>query len=85
MTNAPTWRRVYDDIRRQIESGELEPGEQLPSTQHLMREYGHLSPGGESISGTTVRKAVMMLQAEGWLTGYPGLGVYVAKEPPTGR
>lgn len=80
MTNAPTWRRVYDDLRHQIETGELAPGDQLPSTAGLMRQYGHLSPRGEAISGTTVRKAIMMLQAEGLLTGYPGLGVYVAKQ-----
>lgn len=81
MPSEAVWRRVYDDIRRQIETGELEPGDQLPSTPNMVQQFAHLSPRGQ-ISMTTVRKAIMILQAEGWLTGYPGLGVYVSDKLP---
>lgn len=82
MTVTPAWRLIYDDIRRQIESGELEPGDQLPSTAGLMAEYANLTPRG-AVSPGTVRRAIQTLQAQGWLTSWPGLGVYVADNPPT--
>lgn len=82
MSTTPPWRMIYDDIRRQIESGELEPGDQLPSTPHLCRQYAHLVPRG-AVSPGTVRRAIQTLQAQEWLTSVPGLGVYVADKPPS--
>jgi len=78
MTTTPAWRIVYDDIRRQIDSGELRPGDQLPSTAGLVAQYSNLTPRG-ALSPGTVRRAVQALQDQGYLTGWPGLGVYVAK------
>jgi len=77
MSTTPPWRLIYDDIRRQIEDGELESGDQLPSTPHLQRQYAHLVPRG-AVSAGTVRRAIQTLQAQGWLDSVPGLGVYVA-------
>jgi len=68
---------IYDDIRRQIETGDLGPGDQLPSTPHLQQQYAHLVPRG-AVSAGTVRRAIQTLQAQGYLSSVPGLGVYVA-------
>lgn len=73
----PAWQMIYDDIRRKIETGELAPGAKLPSTAGLRTEYAHVTPDG-TVSAGTVRRAVQTLQAQGYLTSWPGLGVYVA-------
>lgn len=79
MTVTPAWRVVYDDIRRQIDDGELQPGDQLPSTTGLIEQYAHLTPRG-ALSPGTVRRAIQALQDQGYLKGWPGLGVYVADQ-----
>lgn len=78
---APAWRQIYADLRQRIESGRLKPGEQLPSTPQLQEEYGHLSPTGVLSYGPP-RRAVQKLRDDGYVTYWPGLGVYVAQEPP---
>lgn len=57
------------DLRRQIEAGELAPGEQLPSNRALAAKYG--------VAVLTAQKAVHALRAEGLLDTQPGLGVFV--------
>lgn len=84
MTATPVWRLIYDDIRRQIETGELRPGDQLPSTTGLVQQYAHLTPRGTMAPGT-VRRAVQALQDQGYLTGWSGLGVYVADRSEPSR
>lgn len=69
----PHYRRIIDNIKRQIDSGQLEPGAELPSTRELAAEYG--------VSPTTVRQAITMLIDSGWLVGHQGLGVFVAQRP----
>ncbi|MEU1589524.1 winged helix-turn-helix domain-containing protein [Micromonospora sp. NPDC005710] len=62
---------LADHIRGQIESGELAPGDQLPSTVQLKAQHG--------ISTTVVRQAILVLQTQGWVQGVHGLGVFVAE------
>ncbi|MEU7612161.1 winged helix-turn-helix domain-containing protein [Micromonospora sp. NPDC049204] len=62
---------AYCHIRGQIESGELAPGDQLPSTVQLKAQHG--------VSTTVVRQAILVLQAQGWVQGVHGLGVFVAE------
>lgn len=78
------WRQIYTDLRHQIETGKFRPGEQFLSTGELQEEYSHLSPVG-ALSPAPVRRAVQKLREEGYLTYWPGLGMYVAKEPPAGK
>ena len=38
-----TYRAIADDLQHKIESGELEPGEQLPTEVVLRDSYGGVS------------------------------------------
>ena len=66
----PKWEQLADLIRGQIESGELSPGDKLPSTAQLREMHG--------VSTTVVRQAILVLQTQGWVQGVHGLGVFVA-------
>lgn len=71
----PTYRRIVADIREQIRTGQLKPGDKLPSTSELMTQY--------ATSTTAVRNAMLILRNEGLVEGHQGKGVYVAGAPPT--
>ena len=53
----PMYRLIADDLRRQIESGQLAPGAQLMSEVELREEYGQ---DGRA-SRNTVRDAIKLL------------------------
>ena|SRR5215469_8076706 len=77
-TPVPPYRQLASIIRRQIESGELAPGKQLPSLVKLAEEYDVAVP--------TVRKAITLLKDEGLITGVAGYGTFVAEgERPASR
>ncbi|QOC95278.1 GntR family transcriptional regulator [Micromonospora craniellae] len=60
-------------IETAIESGELKPGDRLPSTAQLSDQYDCSPP--------TVRQALSRLQERGVLQGHQGRGVYVTEAP----
>lgn len=64
-------QQVIDDITGQIESGQLQPGDRLPSTAELRIQYG--------VSITVVRNAVQWLKAKGLVEGLSGVGVFVTE------
>lgn len=69
----PKYVLLADDLRGQIRRGELKPGERLPSTNDFKAAgyaYG------------TIRSALLVLKAEGWIEGRQGDGVYVTDNPP---
>lgn len=68
---APKWRELAAAIRAQITSGQLEPGDKLPSTRQLCADYG--------VTSIVVRNAMIALKAEGLVEGVPGVGVFVAE------
>jgi GntR family transcriptional regulator len=68
------WERVAEAIRQQIRSGQLRPGDQLPSISALQEIHG--------VSYGPVRTATLVLKAEGLVEGRPGEGVFVASPPP---
>ena len=72
---APKWERLAEHIRNQIKSGELKPGDKLPSTAQLKEEHG--------VSQTVVRQAILVLQTQGLVEGVHGVGVFVAEHPTT--
>ena len=37
---SPMYRRIAEDLREQIESGRLGPGQQLPTEPELREHYG---------------------------------------------
>jgi DNA-binding GntR family transcriptional regulator len=65
----PPYLRVSDALREKIRSGELLPGEQLPSLDRISADYG--------ISRATAQKAVRVLISEGLATSRPRWGVFV--------
>ncbi|MEV4628437.1 winged helix-turn-helix domain-containing protein [Micromonospora sp. NPDC049523] len=71
MPAKPKWAQIVDSIRAQIESGELAPGDKLPSTSQLCAQH--------SVSAIVVRQAINALKIEGLVEGVGGVGVFVAE------
>jgi len=61
---------IINDLSAKISSGDLKPGDRLPSTAELCDQYG--------VSLTTVRAAINWLKALGMVEGLSGVGVFVA-------
>lgn len=64
------YRQLKEVIREQIASGELQPGDRLPSERELSEQYG--------ISRMTVREALSELVREGVVQRRQGKGTFVA-------
>jgi DNA-binding GntR family transcriptional regulator len=77
MPIAPIYVRIVADIKAQIESGELQPGDKLPTVTELRSHY--------QASNTAVRNAMLVLRSEGLVEGHQGKGVYVAVKPQHAR
>lgn len=71
MTTSKT-QKIIDAITAKIESGELGPGDRIPSASQLRAQHG--------VSITVVRDAVNWLKATGVVKGVPGVGVFVAEK-----
>ena len=67
-------RQIYASVQRAILDGVVGPGTRLPSSRALADDLG--------VSRTTTLLAVQQLQAEGYLTGRRGSGIFVAAELP---
>lgn len=65
-----TFEVIAETLREQIRSGQLKPGDALPTQAGLMREFG--------ASSLTVQKAMALLKQEGWAVSRPGKGAFVA-------
>jgi GntR family transcriptional regulator len=79
----PMYKRVAEDLRARIESGEIAPGSKLPTEVELMDEYGEKfgSPsGGVSISRNTVRDAIKLLATRGLVVSRAGKGTFVVRK-----
>jgi DNA-binding FadR family transcriptional regulator len=71
---APNLRSgLADTLIAQIESGDLKPGQRLPTEQAIMTATG--------VSRTVVREALATLRAKGLITTRQGLGAFVANDP----
>lgn len=68
-TDQPAYRRIAEDIRARITSGELPPGALLPTQQELQAQYG--------VARMTARQAISELVNEGLVTSQQGKGVMV--------
>jgi LacI family transcriptional regulator len=67
----PLFRQLTDRIRARIESGELKPGDKLPSIAELCDKH--------KVSAITVRRALTELASEGLVRGAQGKGVFIAQ------
>jgi len=73
-SEAPLYRQVYESIREQIASGELEDGFRLPATRELAGQLG--------LNRTTISAAYELLEHDGLITGHVGRGSFVARPHP---
>jgi DNA-binding transcriptional regulator YhcF (GntR family) len=67
----PPYRRIADQIRARIEAGELVPGDRVPSSRAITREWG--------VAIATATKALAALRDEGLTVPRPGVGTVVAR------
>lgn len=67
----PIYRQIAEDLRRQIEMGELRPGEQLRTEIELRDHY--------SASRNTIRDAIKLLVTRGLIETRPGQGTFVVE------
>ncbi|PYC68429.1 GntR family transcriptional regulator [Streptomyces tateyamensis] len=65
-----TFEVIAEALRERIRSGELKPGDALPTQAVLMAEYG--------ASSLSVQKAMALLKQDGYAISRPGKGAFVA-------
>ncbi|MGA5764456.1 GntR family transcriptional regulator [Nonomuraea bangladeshensis] len=69
----PSYARIATDLRRQITSGELAPGDRLPARHQLARDY--------DVAESVITQATRTLATEGLLVSRPGAGMFVRATP----
>lgn len=77
MARTPAYKAVYFSIKRAIQDGSYEAGSLLPSEPELEKQF--------NVSRTTVRKAIGLLNAEGYLDVKQGRGTLVLDATTTQR
>jgi GntR family transcriptional regulator len=70
--STPLYRQIAEDLRAQIESGALKPGQQLRTELELREHYG--------ASRNTVRDAIKWLTNLGLVETRPGQGTFVVQK-----
>ncbi|MGW6282802.1 GntR family transcriptional regulator [Kribbella sp. NPDC055071] len=68
---------IAGEIRRRISVGELKPGDRVPSTRALVRDFG--------VAMATATKALQVLQQERLVHASPGVGTVVGPPPRDSR
>ncbi|MFC9703990.1 TetR/AcrR family transcriptional regulator C-terminal domain-containing protein [Streptomyces sp. NPDC056943] len=76
MTTEPPYLAIAAELRRRILSGELSPGDRVPSTRAVTREWG--------VAMATATKALGVLREEGLVRPEPGVGTVVVAQRKTG-
>lgn len=67
----PMYRQIAEDLRARIETGEIAPGEQLPTELELRDQY--------SASRNTIRDAIKFLATRGLVETKPGQGTFAVQ------
>ncbi|WP_424887666.1 GntR family transcriptional regulator [Streptomyces sp. XH2] len=70
----PRYVQIADEIVQQIRAGVLKPGDMVPSESELVNRY--------SVSGGTIRKAMVEVRASGLVETRHGKGSMVKARPP---
>ena len=68
----PIYRQILDQVRRQVASGQLKPGDPLPSVREVAMTH--------AVNPMTISKAYSLLQAEGLLEHNRGKPMTVASQ-----
>jgi len=71
--SVPPYQRIADQIRHRIATGDLQPGQRVPSARAITREWG--------VALATATKVLAALQQDGVVTVVPGIGTIVAPPP----
>ncbi|MFD9303473.1 TetR/AcrR family transcriptional regulator C-terminal domain-containing protein [Streptomyces sp. NPDC060048] len=66
----PRYSRIVAELRQRIETAELAPGDRVPSTREITRQWG--------VAMATATKALSELRREGLVRAVPGVGTVVA-------
>ena len=69
----PIYAQIVEQVKHQVATGKLQPGEQLPTIRHLAVEL--------RINPSTVARAYTELQHAGVLDTQQGRGTYIAEQP----
>ncbi len=72
MANNFTYSRIYGELRQRIDSGELAPGSRMETEMELRQRYG--------VSRETVRRALSMLESEGYIKRKVSAGTFVREK-----
>jgi len=67
----PRYHQLMEILRKRINLGEFQPGDQFPTEEQLCLEYG--------VSRGTVGRAIKLLVDEGWLRREQGKGTFVSQ------
>ena len=70
----PSYHWLRDALREQIKSGMLRPGQRVPATREIARQY--------DLARGTVLAAIDDLKAEGYLQGIRGSGTFISDVLP---
>ena len=73
----PIYEQIVRAVKKAIASGQLAPGQQMPSVRVISRELG--------VNPNTVQKSISKLTDEGVLETHPGQGCFVANRLPSQR
>jgi AcrR family transcriptional regulator len=65
----PRYSRIVAELRQRIETGELAPGDRVPSTREITRQWG--------VAMATATKVLTELRREGMVRTVPGVGTVV--------
>ncbi|MEW5630458.1 winged helix-turn-helix domain-containing protein, partial [Streptomyces hydrogenans] len=69
----PRYSQIVGELRRRIEAGELAPGDRVPSTREITRQWG--------VAMATATKVLTELRREGVVHAVPGVGTVVTAVP----
>ncbi|MEU1983961.1 GntR family transcriptional regulator [Nocardia sp. NPDC019395] len=70
----PPYLRIVADIQRRIAGGELRPGDPVPTTRAIMRDWG--------VAMATATKALAVLKQDGSIESRARVGAVVAQRKP---
>jgi AcrR family transcriptional regulator len=69
MTSQAPYQRIAGALRGRIEQGDLRPGDRVPSTREITREWG--------VAMATATRVIAALRDQGLVDTYPGSGTVV--------
>lgn len=76
-SGTPIYTQIVEQVKQQVISGQLEPGDQLPTVRALALEL--------RVNFNTVARAYRLLDEAGIISTQQGRGTYILEVPPPER